>query len=324
MKKNTNSKIITGALAVSLAAIMWGIDGVILTPNLLNTDGFPLDATFVVFVLHCIPFIIMNAFWYKYYKMLKQFSVSDYIYIISIALFGGMLGTFCIVKALFIIDFQNLTIIALLQKLQPVFAIVLSVILLKEKISKNYFIFASLAIVAGYIMTFGFNAPTAVSKNVISASLLALLAAFSFGASTVLSKKMLNKYPPMSITFFRYGFTTVMALLVVVITGVYTQFSITPLKTWIIFLIIAFTTGSGAILLYYYGLKNISASLSTICELLFPISAAILDYFINDNTMTIVQWIAAAVMIFAIIALSKGAVSDNKMRENPKFVARKS
>lgn len=35
----------------------------------------------------------------------------------------------------------------------------------------------------------------------------------------------------------------------------------------IIFIIIALITGGPAIFLYYYGLKHISASVSTICEL---------------------------------------------------------
>jgi drug/metabolite transporter (DMT)-like permease len=39
-------------------------------------------------------------------------------------------------------------------------------------------------------------------------------------------------------------------------------------------------------------------------ELFFPMSAVIFDYFINGHVLSTVQWISAAVMIFAIINLN--------------------
>lgn len=302
-----NKSYTFGIIAVILSAIMWGIDGVILTPRLLDSSGHPINVTLVVFLLHCIPFILMNTLFFKFYKLLRTFTISDYIYAFGVALLGGTLGTMCIVKALFCVNFQNLTIVTLLQKLQPIFAILLSVIILKEKLSKRFILWAIIALAAGYVMTFEFKLPAAAGNNIIKAAILALLAAVSFGSSTVLSKKLLLKYTPENITFFRYGFTTVIALIIVIATRNLNFEAIhnIPPVTWMIFLIIAFTTGSGAILLYYYGLKQIKASVSSICELFFPITAAVADYFLNDNTMSPVQWIAASIMVFAIIQLSK-------------------
>jgi len=80
--------------------------------------------------------------------------------------------------------------------------------------------------------------------------------------------------------------------------------AITP-TNWLIFLIIAFTTGSGAIFLYYFGLKRIRASIATICELCFPASAIIFDYLINDSTLTAVQFASAVVLLLAIIKISQ-------------------
>ena len=47
--------IILGATAVSISAILWGFDGVVLTPSLYN-----LNVSYVVLVLHLVPFLIMN------------------------------------------------------------------------------------------------------------------------------------------------------------------------------------------------------------------------------------------------------------------------
>jgi drug/metabolite transporter (DMT)-like permease len=51
-------------------------------------------------------------------------------------------------------------------------------------------------------------------------------------------------------------------------------------------------------------IENVKAIVATIMELFFPISAIIFDYVFNDHLLSPVQWIAAAIMIFAIINLN--------------------
>ena len=297
-----------GAIAISFAAALWGVDGIVLTPRLYN-----LDVAFVVFLLHALAFAIMNTFLFREYRALKSFNRSDYVTFLLIALFGGAIGTMAMVHALFLVDFQKLTIVILLQKLQPIFAIALAMIFLRERMRKNYFYWASLAIVAGYFLTFGAGTPNFnTGDNTLEAALFSLLAAFSFGSSTVLSKKILGRYSFHTATFYRYGFTTVIMLLYILIAGLYFQFEAVSGENWLIFLIIALTTGSGAIFLYYFGLRKVRAVIATICELFFPITAIILDYILNDQRLSWVQWLSAFFMLFAIINLN---LSNSRQKE---------
>ncbi|MDT8393543.1 MAG: DMT family transporter [Bacteroidales bacterium] len=289
-----------GAFAISLAAAFWGIDGVVLTPRLYN-----LNVAFVVFMLHALAFIIMNTFLFREYRHLQRFNRSDLFTFLLIALFGGAMGTMSMVHALFLVNFEKLTIVILLQKLQPVFAIALAVIFLGERMKRFYFIWASLAIVAGYFLTFGTQAPNFNSgDNTLEAALFSLLAAFSFGSSTVLSKKILGKYSFHTATFYRYGFTSLIMLVFILFSGIYVQHILITGENWLIFFIIAITTGSGAIFLYYFGLRKVRAVIATICELLFPVTAIILDYLINDQRLSWVQWFSAFILLFAIINLN--------------------
>ena len=289
-----------GAFAISLAAALWGVDGIVLLPRLGN-----LNVAFVVFMLHALAFLIMNTFLFKEYRQLRNFNNSDFLTFFLIALFGGAIGTMSIVHALFLLNFESLTIVILLQKLQPIFAIALAVIFLKERMRKFYFVWASLAIIAGYFLTFGTNLPNFnTGDNTLKAALFSLLAAFAFGSSTVLSKKVLGKFSFHTATFYRYGFTTLIMLIFILSTGLYTQFGSVEGKHWVIFLIIAVTTGSGAIFMYYYGLKKVRAVIATICELFFPVTAIILDYIVNGQRLSWVQWISAFIMLFAIIKLN--------------------
>jgi drug/metabolite transporter (DMT)-like permease len=293
--------ILVGAVSISLAATMWGLDGVVLTPRLYN-----LDVGWVVLILHALPFILMHAFLYREYRHLKEFTAKDYVIILLIALFGGAIGTLSIVKALFLINFKELSIVVLLQKLQPVFAITLAAIILKERINKYFIIWASVALLGGYFLTFGLHAPDLKtgSKTALSA-IFALLAAFSFGSSTVFSKMILQKYTFKTATFYRYGFTTMIMVLFVYVFAQPLRLDQVTAANWIIFVVIAFTTGSGAIFLYYYGLNHVKASLAVMCELFFPISTIVFDYLVNHSRLSLIQWVSAALMVFAIINLNR-------------------
>ncbi len=297
-----NKETILGAGAVIFASIMWGFDGVVLTPRLYN-----LDVVFVVFMLHAIPFAIMNGFFFNQYKYLARFTFADFTILLLISLLGGILGTIAIVKALFLVDFQHLTVVVLLQKLQPVFSIILASIILKERLRKRFMIWATLAIVASYFLVFGWALPKiSAQHNTIAASLYALLAAFSFGSSTVLSKKILIRYSFTTATFYRYGLAALILLVAVLMSGIFqSQLPQVTFNNWVFFIIIGITTGSGAIFLYYFGLFRIRAMVATICELFFPISAIFFDYVINHKVIGPVQWVAAIVMIYSIVKISR-------------------
>lgn len=291
---------ITGAVAICISASLWGLDGIVLTPNLYN-----LDVGYVVFMLHMIPFIIMNVFLYREYNHIRHFTRADIVILLLVALLGGAVGTLSIVKALFVVEFQKLSIVILLQKTQPVFAIALAAVLLRERPRKGYYAWASLAIIAGYFLTFGFKLPH-IETNIktVYAALFSLLAAASFGSATVLGKKILNRYSFHTATFYRYGITALLMLFFVAGTGSIKQIFVTTDVNWLIFGVIAFTTGSGAIFLFYYGLRNVSAMIATICELCFPLVAILLDYIINRQHLSIVQWISAGILLYAIVMLN--------------------
>ena len=300
MMNQARKKFVVGASAVSLAAVLWGFDGIVFTPRLFN-----LQVSYVVFVLHLFPFVLMNFIFFKQYRQLKNFTLHDTVIFALIALFGGAFGTLAIVKALFLMNFNHLSIVVLLQKLQPIFAILLAVILLGEKTGRYFLLWASMAILGGYFLTFGFSLPDLdVDRNTLHASMLALLAALSFGSSTVFSKMILGKYDFVTSVFYRYGFTTVIMFLIMIGFGDFSQFAVTTRQNWIFIAIICLTTGSGTMFLYYYGLKKVKAIMATISELMFPISAVIFDYIFNGSLFTPIQWISAAVMIFSILKLN--------------------
>ena len=299
-KKNFFAKEGLAPLFVIIGASLWGVDGIVLRPSL-----FGLPVPLVVFVESTLVAILLSPYFIRQLPILKALKKKDWLAFFLVALFGGAIGTMAITKALFYVNFVNLSVVILLQKLQPVFAITLAAIFLKEKLSGQFFLWAVLAVIGAYFMTFGTNLPDfTTGDKTTMAALFALLAALSFSSSTVLSKRALQNVSFEMGTYLRFLFSAVIMMVLVVSLGDIKSISEITTKQAVVFLIIAFTTGGAAIFLYYYGLKRITASVAAICELAFPLVAVVLEYIVHDKILGPVQWVGVIILLFSIIKVS--------------------
>jgi drug/metabolite transporter (DMT)-like permease len=79
---------------------------------------------------------------------------------------------------------------------------------------------------------------------------------------------------------------------------------------WQLFILIVFTSWAWALSLYYYWLKNISASKATIFELAWPLSGVFFDWYFNGNILNSTQIIFSIVLLvcFFMIISEKKAI----------------
>jgi len=286
-------------LFVIIAASIWGIDGIVLRPSL-----YGLPVYLVVLIETALVSLILTPFFISKFSNLKDLRKNDWLAFLGVAIFGGAIGIMAITKALFYVNFVNLSIVILIQKLQPVFAILLASVVLKERPPVKFFGWAVLAIIGAYLMTFALGIPnfSAGDKTTVAA-LFALLASFSFGSSTVLSKRALRNVGFEMGTFLRFTITSIIMFSLVAFLGELPSIQQVTEKQIYVFIIIA-VMGGPAIFLYYYGLKNISASVSTICELSFPLTAVLLEYFIRGNILSGIQWLGVGILLISMIKVS--------------------
>lgn len=297
----TMNKLWLFPLFIVVASILWGVDGVILRPAL-----YSLPVATVVFIEHSLAFLFMLPFLIYEWKKLKEIKPSSYFYFFLVALFGGALGTLAITKGLFYVNFASLSAVILLQKLQPVFAIFLAWLILKEKLPKKFFAYALLALLGAYAVAFPTLLPNFNTGDKTSlAAMFGLLAAICWGASTVFSKRALRETNFRIGTYLRFGITTLIMLVIMLSTSGQAAIPQVTGSQLTYFFIIIFSSGGVAMLLYYFGLKHTKASVSTICELGLPLSAVILEYFIYGKLMNTTQFLGAAVLLFAIVMVAK-------------------
>lgn len=301
MKKENNF----GWLLIIIAAIMWGIDGVLLTPRYFSSGFY--DVKFIVFMSHLVPTLILSALFFKEYKLIKKFNKHDYIYYFLISLFGGTIGTLSIVKALQLSNF-SLSLVTVIQKMQPIFAVILAYFLLNEKPKKRFYIILIISLFSLYFLIFGLKNPTLLPENNLRAAFYSLIAAMSFGSSTVFGKKIVIKHSFLTTTFYRFLFTTAITGVILLLSRTTVgsiKLYISNSSVYILTIIIAIYSLS-AILIYYKGMTTTKATYATICELAYPITSVFVEALAYKRILSPVQLLAAAILVISIFYLNLG------------------
>ncbi len=290
-----------GPLFIIITALLWNFDG------FLRITLYSLPPAVIVFYEHAVGALVLIFFSFLWMKDLKKMTSREWLAISLVAIFSGALGTILYTAALQKINYIQYSVVVLLQQqLQPIWAIATAAILLKEKITRQFFWWAALALLAVYFVTFkDMRVNFSTGQGTIIAAGFALAAGFMWGASTAISKYVLNKVSTLTATALRYYIAPIFALLFVF--GQHQTSSLFAITSsqWLTLLAITFSTGLVAVCFYYYGLKRTPARITTLCELAWPAAAVLTDYFYFHKSLSITQILGIIVLLIAIYNITK-------------------
>src|SRR3989339_1965606 len=291
----------TGPIFILIAATLWAFDG------LIRQHLYTLPPITIIFFEHLIGLALLFPFVHKYIFSTKL-TKREWWLVVLIAILSGLFGTLWFTTALGKVHFISISVVFLLQKLQPIFAITTARIFLKEKLDSRYIKWALLALLSAYFVTF----PNGVvnlqtGEGTIIAALYALGAAFVWGSSTTFSKMLLGKVDFKVSTFYRFFVTILIALPLLFLFGNTNGggLSIPNLSQFALLALIAVSTGMVALLIYYKGLAKTPVHISTILELTFPFVAILLDFIVNHTVLAPSQWLPAIVLVFSIFQIAR-------------------
>lgn len=294
-----------GPLLIFIAAVLWGLDGV------LRRSLYGLPPITIVFFEHLIGAIIIAPFLYRAWKS-ETLTKREWWAVGVVSLFSGVLGTLFFTTALLKVNFISFSVVFLIQKLQPIFAVAFGALVLKERITAKYIVWAVIALLAGYFVTFpGGVVNWGEGGQYVLAALFALLAAICWGSSTAFSRYTLINHSNTLITGLRFWATVPLALLFVLALGAGSSLSTVSGVQFLTLAAIAISTGMLALWIYYRGLKFTPVRVSAIVELAFPLTAVFIDYFLYNVTLAGSQYLAAAVLLFAMYKVSQQFASGN-------------
>ena len=292
-------KKIIPPLAVIFAALLWSIDG------FLRQELYSISSFVIVALEHLIGGLFFLPLLFRNFSQLKKLGQREWISILWISICGGVLGTYFYTKALSYVNYIDLSAVVLIQKLQPLFAISLAGLILKERLSKRFIGLAFVAMVGGYLVTFGNQSFLLWDDKTLIASLCALLASFCWGSSTVLGKHALRELSFGILTGLRLLITAIFTIFILVFTSATSELFNLTLEHYKIIVIIVFSTGAVALSIYYYGLKRLPASHTTIYELAWPLSAVFLDWSLRGSTLSPIQLLGAIILLGSMAILTR-------------------
>jgi DME family drug/metabolite transporter len=291
--------IFSGPTYIIIAALLWALDGII------RRSLGSVPPLHIIFFEHLVGALILLPVGFAFWGQTK-ITKREWGIIALVSLLSGLLGTLFFTAALLKTNFISFSVVFLLQKLQPIFAIGTAHLFLKEPVSKKYLGWAALALFAAYFVTFPngiINFST--GAGTIFAALLAFGAAAAWGSSTTFSKMALQDHNSTLITALRFWLTTAMAFAVIVFSGALHTVAWPTGSETLRYVIIALSTGMVALLLYYRGLKVTPVRVSTILELTFPLVAILIDVFLYDTVLTPIQYVAGLVLLYAMYRIAK-------------------
>lgn len=182
-----------------------------------------------------------------------------------------------------------------LSNLAPIVVIIFSLIFLKERFSK-FFYLATLLSMVGMLMLLGESFK--FNKSQFIGDLLGVLTAVWYGSYIVSISQLRKKYNSTSIMFLS-GIVTAIILLIV---SILFEQSLIPqsLFTITIIFLLGFICQFMGQSFITYSLAYLSASLSSLCLLIQPIAATVLAYFFFQEKLTTIQFFGSVLILIGI------------------------
>ncbi|WP_206879818.1 EamA family transporter [Alicyclobacillus mali (ex Roth et al. 2021)] len=290
---------------IACGAALWGLDALfILALQHWFTSIEIVCFEHVLLALYAIPVLIRRR------REWLALGPADWLAVLFVAWGGSAVASILFNVGLAVgIRSDAVNEVLLLQKVQPVFALLLAAIVLGERVRRAYWPWFAVAFLGAYVLTFGFTWPS-FSKASAWAGLCALGAAFLWGGSTVMGKRVMRQVSFPTMTALRFG-AALPLLLALTLMGhpnaarVATAFQHGAVIGNLLYQTIVPSLLS--LLVYYRGLDRVKASYATLAELAFPATGLAVNALFLHQTVHAAQWMGFALVWVAVYALSRMA-----------------
>lgn len=286
---------------VFFAAMLWATDApfrVHLTKE-LSSNFIVLGEHFVA-ILFCLPIL------FKGFSELKKLTWKEWGATLFIAIGGSALASIAFTQSF---HYVNPSVAILLQKLQPFLVIGLAASLLKESFTKRFWLFATVAVLGAYLISFPNIIPQTYAGEAWNVNALgvglALLAAIFWGASTVFGKMVLQKTSFKMMTALRFSFAFVFLLILNLAQGTIPALQSVSATDYLYIVIIGMTSGVVSLFIYYKGLEHTRAGVATIAELGFPLAAVLVNWVFLGATLAPMQLVGTAILLAGVYGLAR-------------------
>ncbi|MFH1461283.1 MAG: DMT family transporter [Patescibacteria group bacterium] len=251
----------------------------------------------IIVALLIISWILILKDW----KFLKELKKKQWLLLIGVGLIGGSIP--------FLLFFKGLSLTtaaqgAFIHKTMFIYAAILAVIFLKEKISRGFLI-GGLGLLLGNILLLRI-----IPHQFGLGDLLILIATLFWAGENVLSKYLLRDLPSRIVIWARMSFGSIFIVLFWLMTGQTHLVAFLNLEQWAWTMITAIFL-FGYVTTWYAGLKYLSVSVATTILLLASPITILLSFFFLGGGLA-----AQQIMGIGLIILSLGFILGIKLLAN--------
>jgi drug/metabolite transporter (DMT)-like permease len=186
-----------------------------------------------------------------------------------------------------------------LQKLQPLVAVLGGALLLGERPRRSFGPLLLLSLAGAWLLSFPH--PAEVSTGQVQAAAEAVGAAVLWGLGTVLGRAASRDLAAEDVTALRFAFGLPAAAAIVAVMGAP---ALPATGDWLAVALLALVPGLLAMRLYYAGLQETPATMATVLELAFPLTAALVGVVAFDARLSAGQWVGAGILVAAVLAMN--------------------
>jgi drug/metabolite transporter, DME family len=290
MRDFVRSRPVATAL-VAVAAALWGLDAWIRAPLAQSTEVATIVfGEHVLLVLLTLPFLAVA---------LRTVVRLGWRHVLAAVVIGA--GSSAVATILFtqaFVDGHDYVTPVVLQKIQPVIAVVCAGVILGERPRRRFALYFVPALVGTWLM--GVPHPFHPTVHGLRPTLYALGAAALWALGTVLGRYLARDMRFEHVATLRFVFGLAGSAVALVVLGA-PAFASAHDTFWIA--VLALVTGFLALGLYYYGLRSTPAVAATLAELAFPVSATLVLYFKFGQAPTHLQWVGLALTSLVVALL---------------------
>ncbi|HXH30491.1 MAG TPA: DMT family transporter [Bacteriovoracaceae bacterium] len=293
-----------GIFLIILASLLWGMDTLIRYP-LVESGINPVN---IVFYEHVLLTLLFSLGLIPAIKRIGELKVAHLFSFFIIGGLGSAIGTVAFTESF---RYLNPSLVILLQKLQPVVAIVLAAIVLKEQIEKKFIIWAGICLFGGLLVSspdilrfyqllqndFG----TISSDFAIHGYGLVAISIVCWGSTTVFGKYLsLAGYETKSIMGGRF----LMGLIVLLPFIKWEKSLLLPTyEDYLRIFVMVLISGALAMWFYYQGLKRLPAKTTAIAEMFFPVFAIVVNWIFLGKGLTELQLVGSGILLIGSLVI---------------------
>jgi drug/metabolite transporter (DMT)-like permease len=296
-----------GPWLVGLGAALWGTESAWRIP--LNEL---FDAQVIVFWEHVLILIMLLPLLLSKLADLPKIDVRTWGYLIFSAFAGSAVGTVFFTLAL---KYGNPTVVNVILNIQPVISTVGAFFLFGDRLTRRFFLYASIAILAGILLSV--EHPTLIGESFAKAGLnlgtgYALVCALFWGLSTVAGRGTMLGMPLRLAASLRIAVGLICMTFILLIYGKLNGASLWPptaqahtTKAIVLLLLLASISGGIPLLIYFAGLRLTRASTAGYFEMMQTLAAVCITWGFFHAALYLHQIIAAIVLMAAVAMVQR-------------------